>query len=500
MSCKAYTSSCSRAIVLGLLACLFMCAAGMAQDGAVDYYGGGNGDPNDPYRIWTPEQFVAIGSHPEDWASHFRLMADVNLVGIDPAIISPIGNRNVPFSGVFDGNDFAIENFTFDRNEVYDAGIFGLVSTVEMKERINPGHMNSLYEFDYEAYVFEPNESVVHIKNLNIVNIKVFGSRHVGGLAGRCFGAIENCQIKGGDLIAPLEASFTSVTLGGRRDTYYYDSQFSKRKDSLDAWRMVGAVTGLLAVGRLEGCDVSNVRMQGDLVGGLVGSSDEAVISDCSFSGEISSYAASGGLVGRMIYTDTYRSAADVRIKSKTYSGGLGGAARGSRMIQCCAEGQVEGETMAGGLLGYSFGALVSDCYAQCDVNCPKYLNKVGGFIGQSEDDSISRCYCAGQVTSRYVRYVRGGSFIGERSVDDSERPWVQASFWDRDLSVLDVGIRYDMSYQDNNYPIDEVTPLSTQAMMSKHTFTNAGWDFESVWAIEEGVDYPVLQWELAGF
>lgn len=134
---KESQSTSSSTVALGLFICILVCIAGTAQDTQVEY-GGGTGELDDPYQIWTPEQFVAIGAHPEDWASHFRLMADVNLVDVTSTMFNPIGNRTVPFSGVFDGNDFAIENFTLDREEVYDAGIFGLVSTVELMEQINP--------------------------------------------------------------------------------------------------------------------------------------------------------------------------------------------------------------------------------------------------------------------------------------------------------------------------------------------------------------------------
>jgi predicted outer membrane repeat protein len=34
-------------------------------------YGGGAGEPNDPYLIYTAEQFKAIGDNPDDWARHF---------------------------------------------------------------------------------------------------------------------------------------------------------------------------------------------------------------------------------------------------------------------------------------------------------------------------------------------------------------------------------------------------------------------------------------------
>jgi hypothetical protein len=499
MSRKESNSMSSKALTLGLFACILVCGVGPAQDAQANY-GGGAGELNDPYQIWTPDQFVAICTHPEDWDSHFRLMADVNLVDVNSDMINPIGNRSVPFSGVFDGNDFAIENFTFDREDIYDAGIFGLVSTVELMEQINPDADAPWYEFDYKAHVYEPNESVVHIKNLQIVNVTVAGSRHVGGLSGRCFGGIENCQIKGGKLLVYPEPHSSRV-VSGRRDPDYYDSRRSARRYC--DWRAVGAVAGHLVVGRLEACHASRVIIEGDLTGGLIGFSDEATVHGCSFSGQISSNVASGGLIGKMIYTEIHRSGADVHIVGEDHNGGLGGAALGCRISQSYAMGKIEGSQSLGGLLGYSFGSLIHDCYAQCDVNSVWHANQFGGFVGQSEYDSIRQCYCAGQITPAVLSYgshfgAVGGSFIGERTFDDFERQLIQASFWDGEVSSLEVGISYShMVYSDNNVPIDEITSLSTQAMMSQETFTSAGWDFDSVWAIDEGVDYPVFQWAL---
>jgi hypothetical protein len=53
-------------------------------------YGGGTGEPNDPYLIYTAEQMNAIGADPNDWDEHFKLMADIDLNGyVGPGPWSP---------------------------------------------------------------------------------------------------------------------------------------------------------------------------------------------------------------------------------------------------------------------------------------------------------------------------------------------------------------------------------------------------------------------------
>ncbi|MHC4325652.1 MAG: hypothetical protein ACYSUX_15400, partial [Planctomycetota bacterium] len=77
-------------------------------------YGGGTGEPNDPYQIWTAEQMNAIGAEPNDWGKHFKLMADIDLAQYTGEQFNIIGYERIydqrtndlkPFKGVFDGNN-----------------------------------------------------------------------------------------------------------------------------------------------------------------------------------------------------------------------------------------------------------------------------------------------------------------------------------------------------------------------------------------------------------
>lgn len=54
-------------------------------------YGGGTGDSNDPYLIYTPEQMNAIGAEQDDWDKHFKLIEDIDLSGFTGADFNIIG-------------------------------------------------------------------------------------------------------------------------------------------------------------------------------------------------------------------------------------------------------------------------------------------------------------------------------------------------------------------------------------------------------------------------
>ena len=70
-------------------------------------YGGGTGEPNDPYQIGDANYMQAIGADANDWDKHFKLMADIDLAGFSGTAFNIIAN----FTGVFDGNDHTISNF-----------------------------------------------------------------------------------------------------------------------------------------------------------------------------------------------------------------------------------------------------------------------------------------------------------------------------------------------------------------------------------------------------
>ncbi len=108
-----------------VVVCILIAALSRA---AIAQYGGGAGEPNDPYLIYTPEQMNAIGADPNDWDKHFKLMADIdlsayageefNLIGARGTIDSrshdiPDVTQPTAFMGVFDGNGHTISNFTY---------------------------------------------------------------------------------------------------------------------------------------------------------------------------------------------------------------------------------------------------------------------------------------------------------------------------------------------------------------------------------------------------
>ena len=147
-----------------LLWTLFILATWLPVLNAHAQYGGGTGEPNDPYLIYTAEQMITMGSDPNLYNKHFMLAADINLEGyiFNEAIIAPArwvgraGNiQGTAFSGSLDGKGFTIQNLSMQEGEGEFMGLFGLLG------------------------------QGAQITNLGLLNVTIHAKRYpVGGVAG----------------------------------------------------------------------------------------------------------------------------------------------------------------------------------------------------------------------------------------------------------------------------------------------------------------------------
>ena len=290
---------------------------------ALGQYGGGTGEPNDPYLISTPAQMNTIGAMLLDYDKHFRLMANIDLSGYTGTSFFIIGiYPDYPFTGVFDGNGHTISNFTYTSTATNHIGIFGYVA--------GPG---------------------AEIKDLGLINpdVDAGSGDRVGSLVGRIEGgSISNCYVDGGSVSG-------GYTVGG----------------------LVGRG------GRITNCHSSGiVSGTGNYIGGLVGLG--GAIRDCWSAGSVYSAGVSswtvGGLVGSAGTVSNCYSTASVSASGSNEVGGLAGY--GGQIFNSYATGNVSGGDYAvGGLVGRNwFDGVVFNCYSTGSVSGTG--TDVGGLVG----------------------------------------------------------------------------------------------------------------------
>jgi len=249
-------------------------------------YGGGTGEPNDPYLIYTAEQMNEIGLHEEDWNKHFKLMADVDLAGFTGTDFNIIGRYSWHFNGVFDGNGHRISNFTYDSNDKDYIGLFGYIRG--------------------------------EIKDLGLIDPNVDGGTggNVGSLVGTNYGTTTNCYVEGGS----VSGNDYVGGLVGYNDGTITNSYST---GSVTGTRDVGGLVGALSWwGTITNCYSASEVSGNDYVGGLVGDNGGYVI-HCYSTGEVSGEGSVGGLVGdNGFYSSVFNSFWDIETSGQTTSDG----------------------------------------------------------------------------------------------------------------------------------------------------------------------------------
>jgi hypothetical protein len=151
--------------------------------------------------------------------------------------------------------------------------------------------------------------------------------------------------------------------------------------------------------------------------------------------------------------------------------GGLVGTnARAGRISQSFSTDQVDAtDSPCGGLVADNQGS-ISQSYSTGNTRCGEYT---GGLVGYNEGSgTISQAYSTGTVAGP-------GSQLGGLVAVNANPSGVTASFWDVTTSGQTTSAGG--------------TGELTSAMQAEGTFTAAGWDFATGWAIHEGTSYPYL-------
>jgi alpha-tubulin suppressor-like RCC1 family protein len=238
----------------------------------------------------------------------------------------------------------------------------------------------------------------------------------------------------------------------------------------------VGSLAGDVVGSTISGVTITNadVSATGQRVGGLIGrirvdSAADTVVTNSQTHASVTGASGVGGLIGAISSGST----GDVTVSASF------------------ASGDVAGNQDVGGVIGYvlreAAGTVtVESSYSTSDVSAQNFA--AGGLIGGINPASaggvfVLQAYAVGSVTAP----ADSGGLIGHLYPNAPDRLVVTDSFWDVTTSghATSVG----------------GTGLSTEAMKTLQTFTDANWSIVSgssgaaVWGQCQG-QYPVLMWQ----
>ncbi len=426
------------------------------HDGVAPLMPEGSGKAEDPYLIRDANDLGTVWFEPQ---AHYRLENSIDLSGIAWSVAV------VPrFEGGFDGNGHVVGNLHIEGSSYL--GLFG--------------------ESSPEATIF----------NLGLETVDVNGSgNHVGALVGNNQGGIASSSSTGtiagawyvGGLVGTNEGSITACHTAGtvRADRYEVGGLVGSNSGSVATSHSAGEISGHGCVGGLVGrCQpggdirdsysTASVEGSGSYIGGLVGLHSGRIRGSHS-TGMVVGGSQAGGLVGNNS-GNVATSSSNSTVSGRQLVGGFAGYNSGD-ISMSCSTGTVTGDWRVGGLAGLSDGSIA----ASYSTGAVSGNNDVGGLVGCNVH-AVVGYNVRGSITASYsTGFVSGKDSVGGL-IGAGGPHVVTGSFWDIQTSGQATSV--------------VGTGKTTAEMQTAATFLDAGWDFDAVWMICEGRDYPRLRWE----
>lgn len=214
---------------------------------------------------------------------------------------------------------------------------------------------------------------------------------------------------------------------------------------------------------------------------GLFGKAEKAVFRNIVFrNANVSARKKVGVLAGRIDKSIVSNVVSyDATVKGHSNVGGLIGIAYTNVMDRLASTGAVTGDTCVGGLFG-AFASKLTDAYS---VNVVKGHYWVGGVMGGANLDF----YNADTVLNVYSASLVKGPRKRIEGIAGS----VENSYYDEKYA----DIYFDSTLMPSEWQVDPYElgeALPTDSLLKQATFK--GFDFESVWTIQEGVSYPYFK------
>lgn len=313
-----------------------------------------------------------------------------------------------------------------------------------------------------------------------------------GGLVGIAYGEITGCSASGTIKGVAFNGGLVAVNYG-----------------KIEKSHASGAVIGSSYLGGFAGYNFgqikdsyseSNVDFSGASVGGFVASNaKDGVIENCYSTGDVNGSNNDAGFASEN-YGEISRSYSTGLVKGTTNVGGFVSSNYGN-ISESYATGFVYGEISVGGFAGYVREGSISQCYSTGDVQ--GYILPAG-FVGAMYNGSIENSFSLGNISSVSQNFHQAGSFIGMMdSVSKIENTFSTGSVTNAALGIDNICAMENLEGSVKGYywnvsncaVVDTAAygaDLTSDQMKDSKNF--ALFDFESVWNLETGADFPILK------
>ena len=500
--------------------------------------------------ITSEDDWIKIATGPNAKTATFSIGANLTLSSISCCVGS--------FSGVVKGNGYTItiteplkswglfspSGATFER-VTFDGFSFGRAESCKfikcrpqyvplVDEATRCTFIDCMGTVSIATSTFRMGALSCIAKNCTFKNCKVWGSISGGDNTGGLVGNAEGCSFT--DCISLAKVSGDSE-VGGLVGWAEANCKFSScaARGEVSGRAFVGGLVGYCEGSTLDGCQAIGNVTGGNTAGGFAGQLRNCEVQKCSAKGKVtldSSFditkSGIGGFAGEIVGIDNGTvslmycvATGAVSAEGGSNVGGFVGDCHGetaTTKIQCSyASGLVVGGTVVGGFAGSLSSCSVFNCYSIGSATAKGTLTLsgssmgidtgssayAGGFAGSATYEGgvdCRFCYASGYVKastseSSVLNLVYTGGFT------PLAMPAAQAEMLSEDMMrTLGLISRSVACYWNTDSTGQKYSGMGEgrKAAVFTKKATFSGWNFEDIWAINEGSSFPYLR-ELGG-
>ena len=431
---------------------------------------------NRPENIWIPigdaliEEGFADGHY---FSGHF----DGGCHSITGAYIrASAGLNGIGFFGIMRGGsvkNLSLHSFYIPENAARCGGIAGRAYGVEFENCIVSGRAGAIrccggIVGELDGGSITDCTASVHIACSICAGGIVGSSSEVSVTDCRSLGSVCGDNYIGGTVGLAGACTFTRCT----------------SECAVSSIERAGAIAGFCFDSEFTQCTTGGSVFCGDYAGGIIGQCQSAVISECESQALIECDRYGGGAVGMCCGSaiSLFRNRGEV--SGEYYLGGVAGWSHngndfgsllpktryydsGAVIAQCVNEARISGEWGIGGIVGDCHETEINDSYNAGEIVSLQYA---GGITGYTADCVIARCYNSGTVAAGYAV----DALIGHNSTNLTEVS---------DCYYLDASCSSASVYG---------AALTHEELMLEQSY--GGFDFESVWCLDEDTEYPYAE------
>lgn len=434
----------------------------------------GDGTESSPFKISTVDEFDHVRNY---LFAHFELAENIDFESVENW--EPIADNITPFSGVFDGNGYKIDDLNIEGSS--GVGLFRYVAGVTARAYINGLVENQ----NYDAI----------IQNIDLTNVDVNGTGETGSLIG--------------------------IHLGGE---VYNVSSSGNVYGGWGTGGLIGINSGTISDAKFEG------QVTGDQLytGGLVGYMFSGDLTDSSIDGNVIGQENVGGAVG---YLEGSISNVEAYgdVEGELWTGGIAGTVgfvgnftRAGHVSSVRSNMDISGNKGTGGIVGWQMLGEISDTYSHGEISGQKWTGGIVGIIQPHEDDmmvdqlaTIERMH---ELLEESFEFKQQSEIEAEQSSNDTELMVVVqtsyatgsiigdsstggiagenqgdlfSTYWDTEASGIDEGVGAGDSNETHGLETSQMTGAEAQQNLQGFSF----YGDNNRWLLKEN-DYPALSWE----